>query len=293
MNLSIIIVNYNTKDYLKKLLNSLKPALQGLSTEVFIVDNASSDGSRQMVKKDFSWVKLMALPKNVGFSKANNKALKKAKGDFLLLLNSDTKVFKNTFLKAVKFMKTKPKCGLMTVRVELADGNIDPASHRGLPAPWPALTYFSGLEKLFPKSKLFSQYHQGWKNLTESHQIDSPSGCFFLIRKKTFKKVGFLDERFFMYGEDLDYSLRMKQAGWQIWYYPGTKIIHYKKRSGRANKNKAEQIKATSHFFDTMNLFYQKHFIKNYPKPVRLLIDFAIWGFKNLKILSIKIKDLI
>lgn len=293
MDLSIIIVNYNTKDYLKKLLNSIKLAKTGLSVEVFVVDNASHDGSQQMIRDKFSWVKLLALSKNVGFSKANNRALKRARGNYLLLLNSDTQVFSDSFVKALSFMESKPKCGLMTVRVELQNGEIDPASHRGLPTPWSALTYFSGLEKIFPRTKLFGQYHQGWKNLNESHQIDSPSGCFFLIRRKTFLKIGFLDERFFMYGEDLDYSLRVKQSGWQVWYYPGAKIIHYKKRSGRANKNKAEQVKATSHFFDTMNLFYQKHFIKNYPKPVRFLIDFTIWGFKNLKILSIKIKDLI
>lgn len=287
MDLSIIIVNYNTKDYLKKLLTSVKPAIRGLKAEVFIVDNASNDDSQTMVEENFPWVKLVVFKKNHGFSKANNYALKKSKGEFLLLLNSDTKVFKDTFVKSLAFIEKKAKAGLVTCRVELSNGQVDPASHRGFPTLWAALTYFSGLEKLLPKSQLFGQYHQGWKNLDQAHQIDSPSGCFFLIRREAFKKVGLLDERFFMYGEDLDYALRIKQAGWQVWYYPEVKIIHYKKRSGRANKDKKQRLVTSRHFFETMSQFYEKHYLGKYPKMFRFLVLFAIWLMEKLKMMFI------
>ncbi|MBU0618853.1 glycosyltransferase family 2 protein [Patescibacteria group bacterium] len=287
MDLSIIIVNYNTKDYLQKLLRSIKPALKTISAEVFVVDNGSTDGSQLLIKTSFPWVKLMALKKNFGFSQANNWALKKAQGKFLLLLNSDTEVLADTFKKSLNFISSRSKAGLITCRVELDNGELDPASHRGFPTPWAALTYFSGLEKLCSKSRLFGQYHQGWKDLNQAHQIDSPSGCFFLLRNKAFKEIGYLDEDFFMYGEDLDYALRLKQAGWQAWFYPGTKIIHYKKRSGRANTNKQEQIKATRHFFKTMGQFYSKHYLKHYPNVFKWLVLLAIWLLEKIKILSI------
>lgn len=291
LELSVIIVNYNTKDYLKRLLKSLQPALRGMRSEVIVVDNNSTDGSQLMVKEKFTWVRLIKARRNLGFSRANNLALKKARGEFLLLLNSDTEVFKDSLSQSLAFMQTRPKIGLLTCRVELADGNLDPACHRGFPTPWASLTYFFGLEKLLPQSRLFGQYHQGWKNLTESHQIDSPSGCFFLICRRALNEVGLLDERFFIYAEDLDYALRLKQAGWQVWYYPQVKIIHYKKRSGRSNQNKPERIKASQHFFQTMAQFYKKHYLNHYPKLVKFLALFAIWLLEKVKTLLIYIFD--
>lgn len=287
MKISVIVVNYNTKGYLKKLLESLKPALKGIASEVWVVDNNSSDKSPQMVKKDFSWVKLIRSKKNLGFSKANNQAIKRSKGEYILLLNSDTLVNPNSIKLTLKFAQKNPKAGLVTCRVELESGQIDPASHRGFPTPWAAFCYFSGLEKLFPQSRLFSQYHQGWKDLNTPHQIDSPSGCFFLIKREVISQVGLLDEDFFMYGEDLDFALRVKKAGWQVWYYSGAKITHFKKRSGRANKSKQERVKATRHFFRTMALFYKKHYLKNTFKSLGWLIGFIIWLLEKLKILLI------
>ena len=298
MDLSIIIVNYNTKDYLSRLLPSVKKACYGLRSEVFVVDNASHDGSPQLVKRRFPWVKLIALRKNLGFAKANNRALKRARGRYLLLLNSDTKVFSSTFFQMIEFMEKHPRAGLATCRVELEGGELDPACHRGFPTPWAAFTYFAGLEELFPHSRLFAQYHQGWKDLSRPHQIDSPSGAFFFLRRQAFLQVGLLDERFFLYGEDLDYAYRLKQAGWQVWYYPGTKIIHYKKRSGRlrgygkkiTQEVKKERLKAIGHFYDTMKLFYQKHYLNRYPRPVYWLVVAGSELFKLTKQLEERLR---
>jgi len=176
--------------------------------------------------------------------------------------------------------------GAMTCRVELSGGKIDPASHRGFPTPWNAFCYFSGLEKLFSKSKLFSGYHHGWKNFEKTHQIDVCSGAFLLTRKKVIGKIGLLDEDFFMYGEDIDWCFRIKKTGLEVFYYPHTKIIHYKGQSGRKkildkdiSNDISKKIKKTSkrNFYETMKLFYEKHYKNKYPKIVYWLVLGGIW----------------
>ncbi len=280
VELSIVILNYNTRDLLNDCLGSLfesyKSEILSNRYEVIVIDNGSNDESAEMVKKDFPGVKLIANRQNYGFAKGNNIGMKETKGKYILLLNSDTFVEKNTLPVIVKFMEENPAAGVATCRVELSNGALDPACHRGFPTPWAAITYFLGLEKLFPKSKLFAQYHQTYKDLKTAHEIDSPTGAFYLVRCEVIRKVGLLDEDYFMYAEDLDWSYRIKKAGWKILYVPDVKITHFKKQSGRQNISREERKKATDYFYQTMKLFYRKHYQKRYPFFVNWLMTLGI-----------------
>ena len=289
MDLSIIIVNYKTKDLTLQTLKSVyKAALLKWKLEVILVDNASGDDTLQTAKKKYPQLKIIQSETNLGFAGGNNLGLRQAKGRYLLLLNSDIIIEPDTLIKMVDFMEKNPRVGLATCRIELFNGKIDPASHRGFPTPWVALTYFSGLEKIFPKNHLFGQYHQGWKNLNQTHEIDTPVGAFFMIKKEAIKQVGLLDETFFMYGEDLDLAYRIKKAGWQIIYTPITKITHLKGASGLTSKSKAQRIITTQNFFEAMKLFYQKHYRKKYFFLLRWLVYLGIDTIKTLQIIKIK-----
>ena len=298
MDLSIIIVNYKTKDLTLQTLSSVFKAkpLRG-KMEVILIDNGSEDNTPKLAKKKFPQLKTIVSSENLGFAGGNNLGMRKAKGRYVLLLNSDTLIKKDTLIKMVDFMDKHPQVGLATCRVNLFHGGLDPASHRGFPSPWAAFTYYSGLEKLLPQSKLFGQYHQGWKNLKTTHQIDSPTGAFFFLRKKALNQVGLLDETFFMYAEDLDLAYRIKQAGWQIMFTPITTITHLKGASGLKKKVKQKlpseakviRIKITQDFFKAMKIFYKKHYKKKYFFPLRWLVFFAIDLIKALRILKIKL----
>ncbi len=278
MDISLIIVNFNTRDLLKDCLSSVVHSMEEshLSGEIIVVDNDSSDGSASMVEKQFPQVLLIKNMTNQGFARANNKGIKQAHGKYILLLNSDTILFKDTLKNMFDFMEKHKDAGVATCRVELANGNLDPACHRGFPTPWVSFTYFSGLEKLFSGSKLFAGYHQTYKDFSKPHEIDSCSGAFYLLRKEVVDDVGLLDEEYFMYGEDLDWSYRIKQKGWKIFYNPDTKIIHFKKRSGRYHPNKTIKNKTTEYFYSTMKLFYKKHFEKKYPWIVTKFVYLVI-----------------
>ncbi len=229
-----------------------------------VVDNGSADGTVAMMQKEFRWVRLVENKKNVGFATANNMGLAQARGQYVMLLNSDTEVSPGAIDKVMGFMDTYPRVGAATCRLLLPDGAIDPACHRGFPTPWAALTYFVGLEKLFPRSRLFGQYHEGFKNMAEPHEIDSPSGAFYLVRRQVYETVGGLDEDYFMYGEDLDWSYRIKEKGWKIYYYPGAWVLHRKKQSGRANQDPVLRRVIERYFYESMRLFYQKHYADRY-----------------------------
>lgn len=298
MDLSIIIVNYKTKDLTLQTLDSVfKAESPPGKMEVILVDNASNDGTVSVVRNRFPQVKIIVNQKNLGFAGANNQGMRRAKGRFVLLLNSDTIIQKDTLVKMIKFMIDNPRVGLATCRVELFHGGVDPASHRGFPTPWAALTYYFGLEKLFPRSKLFSQYHQGWKDLTKTHEIDSPVGAFFFLRRQTLRQVGLLDEAFFMYGEDIDLAYRIKQAGWQVIYTPITKITHLKGASGLKKKEgdkitskaKEQRIKTIKNFFKAMKIFYKKHYQKKYFFLLRWLVFLGIDFIKTIRIIAIKL----
>ncbi len=269
-DLSIVIVNFNTREL-------LRARLHALSGRIIVVDNASTDGSQEMVKKEFPNIDLVRNQRNVGFAKANNQGIQRAKSTYVLLLNTDCEASPQAIRDAVNHLEYHPDVGAVTCRLVLEDGITDPACHRGFPTPWASLTYFIGLEKLFPTSRVFGQYHQGYKPMGETHDVDCISGAFFLVRREVINKVGLLDEAFFMYGEDIDWCYRIRKAGWKIRFYPHVVIIHKKHQSGLAHADSQLRFNTQKHFYDAMKLFYNKHYRYRY-NPI--VSAFVLLGIK-------------
>lgn len=272
MKLSVIIVNYNVRYFLEQCLISVQNATKLIDAEVFVVDNSSVDGSIELIQSKFPWVKLIANTDNIGFSKANNIAIKQAVGDYILLLNPDTLVEEDTFTKAIQFMDKTPDAGGLGVKMIDGNGNFLPESKRALPTPKVAFYKIFGLSKLFPKSKLFGAYHLTYLDKNKIHEVDILSGAFMLIRKTVLDKVGLLDETFFMYGEDIDLSYRIIKAGYKNYYFPETRIIHYKGES-----TKKSSINYVVVFYKAMVIFAEKHFLSSQAKYLSFLINFAIY----------------
>ena len=272
IKLSVIIVNYNVEYFLEHCLHSVYKALKNVPSEVFVVDNNSVDGSLTMIRKKFPQVHLIENFSNVGFAKANNQAIRISKGEYILLLNPDTVVEEDTFEKVVKFMDEHPDAGGLGVKMLDGKGNFLPESKRGLPTPSVAFYKIFGLSFLFPKSKVFGKYHLGHLDNNKTSEVDVLAGAFLLLRKTTIDKTGLLDEDFFMYGEDIDLSNRIKKAGYKNYYFPETRIIHYKGESTRKSS-----INYVFVFYKAMAIFARKHFSQNNAKLFSLLIHFAIY----------------
>jgi len=272
MKLSIIIVNYNVKYFLEQCLLSVKNACKEIASEVFVVDNNSVDGSVKMIKEKFPEVKIIENKENLGFSKANNQAIRLSSGKYILLLNPDTVVEEDTFTKILNFMDEHADAGGLGVKMIDGKGKFLPESKRGLPTPLVAFYKVFGLSKLFPKSKIFAQYHLGYLDKDKIHQVDILAGAFFLLRKEALDKTGLLDETFFMYGEDIDLSYRIIKAGYKNYYYPETRIIHYKGES-----TKKSSINYVMVFYNAMIIFARKHFSQKNAKIFSILINFAIY----------------
>lgn len=281
MKLSIIIVNYNVEHFLEQCLISVRKASQGIKTEVFVVDNNSVDGSVEMLRKKFPEVILLANKSNVGFAKANNQAIRRAKGQYVLLLNPDTVVEDDTFVKVIDFMDEHPEAGGLGVKMVDGSGKFLPESKRGLPTPATAFYKIFGLSALFPHSKRFSKYHLGYLSEDEIHVVDVLAGAFMLIRKETLEKTGVLDEDFFMYGEDIDLSYRISKAGYKNYYFPETRIIHYKGES-----TKKSSVNYVMVFYRAMVIFAQKHFTQKRAGLFAFFINIAIYFRAFLAILS-------
>jgi len=258
MKLSIILVNYNRRDLLSQALSSLVNAAAGVEHEIFVVDNASIDFSVPMIEGRYPQVKLIQNQKNVGFSKANNQALKLASGEYVLLINPDTITNDDTLIKTLGFMDEHPQAGGLGVRMINSQGQFLPESKRGIPTPWIAFFRMSGLYKLFPKSRMYNRYHADWVEEFETAEVDVLSAAFMLIRKTVLDKVGLLDERFFMYGEDIDLSYRIRLSGFKNYYYSKTYIIHFK---GHSTK-KLSWTYLTS-FYGAMFIFAAKYLFRS------------------------------
>lgn len=272
MKLSVVIVNYNVQYFLKLCLDSVRKASKDLSVEVFVVDNNSVDGSVNMVKEQFPEVILIENKKNTGFSYANNQAIRISTGEYVLLLNPDTVVEEDTFTKVIRFMDEHPDAGGLGVMMLDGKGNFLPESKRGLPTPAVAFYKIFGLAKIFPKSKRFGRYHLGYLDKNKTHEIEILSGAFMLMRKTALDKVGLLDETFFMYGEDIDLSYRILLGGYKNYYFPETRIIHYKGES-----TKKSSVNYVFVFYKAMVIFAKKHFSQKYAQLFSLLIHFAIY----------------
>ena len=272
MELSIIIVNYNVKYFLEQCLISIRNAVKDIESEIFVVDNNSVDGSVKMVKEKFPEVKLIDNKINVGFSKANNQAILLASGKYVLLINPDTVVEEDTFIKIINFMNVHPEAGGLGVKMIDGKGKFLPESKRGLPTPKVAFYKVFGLSKIFPKSKIFGQYHLGYLDKNKIHSVDILAGAFLFLRKETLDKTGLLDETFFMYGEDIDLSYRIIKAGYKNYYFPETRIIHYKGES-----TKKSSINYVFVFYNAMIIFARKHFSNKNAKLFSVLINSAIY----------------
>jgi GT2 family glycosyltransferase len=280
IDLEIIIPSFNSQFWLKKTLETLKRLYldqSEFSTIVTVVDNNSNDETIPMLKKEFRWVKLISLPENIGFARANNVALSQSKARYCMLLNSDVEFTNNSNLDTlINYLDKQSQVGVITPRVEFTNGQLDPACHRGEPTPWASLTYLSGLEKLAPESQLLGQYHQGYKDLRAIHTIDACSGAAMIVRRDALKSIGLLDEQFFMYAEDLDWCRRFRLAGYQVVYHPQVVLIHHKNKSGIKSTSQSIARKTKVHFYNTMLQYYDKHYSMHYPSFLRHLIKYFI-----------------
>ena len=274
MKLSVVIVSYNVSHYLLQCLDSLQRALRGIDGEVIVVDNHSRDNSVTLVHQAHPEVKVIENLHNLGFSKANNIALRQAKGEYALLLNPDTIVADNTIRDCIAFLDLHPDAGAAGVMMLNADGTVAPESRRGVPTPLTSFYKLSGLCRMFPRSPRFGRYYLGHLPWHTPQQIDIVSGAFCMLRRSVLDKVGLLDEDYFMYGEDIDLSYRILRHGATNWYLPYP-ILHYKGESTQKSSFRYVHV-----FYQAMLIFFRKHF-SHLGLLVTLPIKTAIW-FKAL-----------
>lgn len=271
MKLSIVIVNYNVSHFLEQCLRSVLIASQNIETEIVVVDNDSNDDSLSMLTEKFPQIRCIANKVNVGFAKANNQAIRELNGEYVLLLNPDTLVEEDTFEKCIRFFEDTPDAGSIGVKMINGKGEFLPESKRALPVPAVAFYKIFGLSKLFPHSHRFGSYHLTYLDKNENHSVEVLSGAFMMIRKSVLNEIGLLDEDFFMYGEDIDLSYRIIQAGYKNYYFSGTNIIHYKGESTKKNS-----VNYVLVFYKAMKIFVQKHFAKKRTILFNFIINFAI-----------------
>ena len=245
MKLSVVIVSYNVRELLTACIDSVVKAAEGIDTEVFVVDNKSVDDTIEVISRDYPWVHLINNKENLGFSKANNIAIRQAEGEYVLLLNPDTVVAEGTLRGAIEFMDQHPEAGGAGVRMHNANGTLAPESRRAVPTPMVAARKMLGFTK---------RYYMSYLSWDEPGQIEVISGAFMLLRRKAIDQVGMLDEDFFMYGEDIDLSYRLLKGGWQNWYLP-LDIIHYKGQSTQKSDFRYVHV-----FYQAMLIFFRKHY---------------------------------
>ena len=297
--LSIVIVSYNSVKFLENCLKSiLKSGLKN-NYEIIVVDNASSDGTSSLMAAKFKKIKYIPNRVNLGFAKANNLGIAGSSGKYVLILNPDTIVPPRTFSFLIDFMENNPAAGVSTCLVELQNGKIDDACHRGFPTPWNAFCHFTFLSRLFPGSLFFNGYHLGYRNLEKIHQIDSCSGAFMMIRRNVGEKLGWFDEDYFWYGEDLDFCYRTKKTGFRIYFIPDVKVIHYKGISSGIKKHsrhlstadKKIRIASTRARFEVMRIFYRKHFTGRQKKLLTFVIFGIIFILEKINLLKYKLYE--
>lgn len=291
--LSIIILNYNTKELLEDCLNSVKKREDEVNFEVIVSDNASTDGSADMVREKFPWVKMLE-GENAGFSAGNNRAKGYAKGEMVLFLNPDTIVHKDTLKKTVEYLEEHKDVGAVSCKLVLPSGELDKDTRRSFPTPWVSFTHLIlPLDRIFPKSKLFAKYWYGYIPEDETHEVDALQGAYFLIRKHILDEVGWFDEGYFFDGEDIDLSWRIKQAGWKLVYYPKVKITHLKGvTKGKVKKWKKkvpleQRLKLRMAGVNSMERFYRKNLWSRYPLIFNLFMIFGIRMFKLIRKIKI------
>ncbi len=273
VDLSIVIVNYNVRDLLRRCLESIPAGAGGLACETIVVDNASVDGSAEMVRAEFPGVQVIASPTNGGYAYANNLALRRvlerAGGlpRYALLLNPDTFLPPGSLARMVAFMDERPEAGAAGPRLVRPSGELDLACRRSFPTPEVSCYRMLGLSRLFPHSRRFARYNLTYLDDRAVAEVDSVVGAFMMVRGDVLSQVGLLDESFFMYGEDLDWALRIKQAGWKVLYNGGVEVIHHKGESSRQ-----ERRRARTEFYRAMLIFYYKHYGRTTHFPLSWLV---------------------
>ncbi len=275
LDLGIVIVSYNTRDLLRRCLQTVY-ASTGVTFQVVVVDNASKDGSADMVLQEFPQVHLIASAKNGGFSIANNHGLRwlgysergvtDSAPRYAVLLNPDTEIPPDALHIITAQMDADPRIGIAGPKLVMANGQMDPACRRSFPTPWVSFTHFSKLGKLFPNSATFARYNMTFRSPDEAYEVDSVVGAYMQIRKQAIAATGLLDETFFMYGEDIDWCYRVKQAGFSVMYLPQTSVLHLKSVVGK------KSAKAQFEFYRAMLIFYRKHYRNSTPLPVHWLV---------------------
>lgn len=264
MELSVIIVSFNVREYLEHALRSVIDSARNITHEITVVDNNSSDGSAAMVEADFPSVRLIASDTNEGFAAACNRGIMVSSGEYLLILNPDTFVRQDALEKAVAFMRSHPDAGAAGARMHDGNGRFLPESKRGFPSPLTSLFKFTGMGRLFPGSALFNAYYLGDKPEDEICRADILTGAFMMIRREALDRCGLFDTDFFMYGEDIDLSWRIRKTGYFNYYLPDVAIIHYKGRSAMTDRENSLR-----HFYDAMKLFAVKHLARGWHLPVK------------------------
>lgn len=269
IDLSIIIVNYNVKDFLYNCLKSIENSKANFNYEVIVVDNNSSDFSVEYLKPQFPNVKFIQLDSNLGFAKANNIGLKEAKGKYVLFLNPDTIISEDTLQVMKDYMDAHPEVYISGCKLLNPDGSFQLPCRRGFPTPWAAFSKLFGLQALFPKSRLFAKYNQTYRSIDETYYIDSVMGAFMFCRADVIKQLGGFDEDYFMYGEDLDLCYRTTLLGGKVAYVHSTSTIHFKGESTR--RSSIDEIK---HFYEAMEIFVRKHY--SYSRPFLFILRLGI-----------------
>lgn len=287
MDLSIIIVNYRTYELTKQTIHSVLETVKNYEYEIIVVDNDSSDGSLEKLNADFkdiSTVKFIKNNHNDGFAVANNLGFKESTGEYILLLNSDVIVNDDTIDQSLKYLKSNSNIGILGCKVVLPDGRLDKACRRSFPTFEVSFYRMSGLSKLFPNSKRFNRYNLSYLDDNGVYPVDCVVGAFMLIKSEIYKNCGGLDESYFMYGEDIDLCYKVKQLGYEVYYFGKYDIIHYKGASG---KNK----RLLYEFHKSMEIFYNKHYKKSDSLIINILTYLSIWGLYYIKLLLLKFKS--
>ncbi len=287
IDVSVIVVAYNSKDTIVGCVNSVLDSVKSHSFEIIISDNSQNLDTEKVVEEKFGKnenVIFIHNSQNLGFSKGNNVGVKKAQGNYVLFLNPDTKVYEHTIDGMIEFMREHPECGASTCVVKLPNGELDDSSHRGFPTPWRSLSYFSGLSKIFPKSRLFGGYNLSYLDTTKTHEIESLAGSFMLMPYAVGEKLGWWDEDYFFYGEDIDFCYRLIKAGYKIYFVAEYEALHMKGISSgikKVSKNVTKASDATKKFatyhrFRAMEIFYDKHYKNKYPQIMNILVKVGI-----------------
>jgi len=306
VKLSIIILNYNSGHYLADCLQSISRSKLKDNIEIIVADNASTDDSLLKIKKLKNYLKIRNLKlkivlnsQNLGFAAGNNRGLahSHSKSPYVLFLNPDTLVSKNTLQKTINFLDKNPQASALTCKIILKKtGQIQPECHRGFPTPWRSLCYFSGLTRLFPHSKVFAGYFLGHLDKNKTHPIEACVGAFLAVRRNVGQTIGWWNEKYFFYGEDLDFCWQLHQKNYQLFYYPHTSIVHFQGISSGIKKTsqnlsgatRSTKTKVAQASTEAMRIFYQNNLLPNYPRFTQKLVLAGINLLEKIRVFKAK-----